>query len=235
MAMRFRPRLWSTLAACAGIAATVSLGYWQLGRAEQKRALLAAEQLAASQPPVHIGADPVAADSVEGRKVEAEGRFEPRGLVLLDNRVREGQPGYEVIMPLELSRARYVLVNRGWIRAPADRAQLPAIVTPAGAVHVEGLAVVPGRRIFELSQQVPTGAVWQNLTIARYRERMPYPIQPVMIRQSNEVSDGLSRQWPTVERGIGVNQGYALQWFGMAVLIALIYLYYAFDRVAQKP
>jgi len=231
MPVRFQPRLWSTLAAGAGIAITVALGFWQLGRAEQKRSLIALEQSAASQPPVHIGATPVEADSLENRKVEAKGRFEPRGLVLLDNRLRQGQPGYEVVMPLELAPGdRYVLVNRGWVRAPGDRAQLPAIVTPAGEVDVEGLAVVPGRRFFELSQQPPQGSVWQNLTIERYRERMPYPIQPVMIRQSNELADGLDRQWPTVERSIGMNSSYAVQWFGMALVIALIYLYHAFRR-----
>jgi surfeit locus 1 family protein len=232
MAVRFRPRLWLTLAACAGVAATVALGFWQLGRAEQKSAVVAAEQAAAEQPPTQLSAASIDARSLENRRVEAHGRFETRGLVLLDNRVRHGKPGYEVIMPLELGdRDLYVLVNRGWVPAPAQRNTLPTFATPAGKVQVVGLAVVPGRRIYELSAEPAQGAVWQNLTIERYRDRMPYPIQPIMIRQSNDLQDGLVREWPSLERSIDVHRSYALQWFAMAALIAIVYVYYSLRRV----
>ena len=232
MAVRFQLRLWSTLAAFAGIATTVALGYWQLGRAEQKHAIVAAEQAASAQAPIHLGPAPVDAERLENRQVEARGRFEARGLVLLDNRVRHGKPGYEVIMPLRLGdRDQYVLVNRGWVVAPTERSVLPTFATPAGEVQVVGLAVVPGQRIYELSSEPPDGPVWQNLTLERYRDRMPYPIQPIVIRQSNDLGDGLLREWPSLERGIKVHRSYALQWFAMAALIAIVYLYYCLRRV----
>ena len=99
-------------------------------------------------------------------------------------------------------------------------------------MQVVGLAVVPGRRIYELSSAPPDGPVWQNLTLERYRDRMPYPIQPIVIRQSNDLGDGLLREWQSLERGINVHRSYALQWFAMAALIAIVYLYYSLRRVA---
>jgi surfeit locus 1 family protein len=235
MAVRFRPPLAATLAAGAAIAATIALGLWQLQRAEHKSAIIEAEQAAASQPPIHLGAAAADPQDLENRRVEARGRFEPRGLVLLDNRVRHGQSGYEVIMPLKLARSdMHVLVNRGWVRAPGDRSELPALATPEDEVRVVGLAIVPGRRIYELSSETPQGPVWQNLTVERYRARMPYAIHPIMIRQSNDLDDGLLREWPTVERSVNVHRSYAVQWFAMAALIAILYLYYSFRRVATN-
>jgi surfeit locus 1 family protein len=128
----------------------------------------------------------------------------------------------------------HVLVNRGWVRAPSDRSELPRIATPGDDVRVVGLAVVPGQRIYELSSEPPQGPVWQNLSVERYRARMPYAVQPIMIRQSNDLGDGLVREWPTVERSINVHRSYAVQWFAMAALIAFIYLYYSLRRVATN-
>lgn len=232
MAVHFRPRLAATLAACAAIAATLALGRWQLERADYKAALMQAERAAASQPPVRLGPAAADAQSLENRQVEAYGRFEPRGLVLLDNRVRNGQAGYEVIMPLRLGESgMHVLVNRGWVRAPGDRSERPALGTPEGEVHVVGLAVVPGRRIYELSSEPPPGPVWQNVSVERYRARMPYAIQAIMIRQTNDLGDGLLREWPTVERSVNVHRSYAVQWFAMAAVIAVVYLYFSLRRV----
>lgn len=228
---RFHPSLWSTLAAATGIAATVALGFWQLGRAQEKAEAMAAREAALREPPVHLGQTPIEVASVEGRRVEARGRFDVRGMVLLDNRVRNGQAGYEVVMPLEIEGGgMHVLVNRGWVRGSGDRSRLPEVATPAGVIRVVGLAVVPGRRIFELADTAPQGPVWQNLTLERYRAHSGYALQPVMIQQANDTGDRLLREWPTAARSIDVHRSYAVQWFAMAVLIAALYLGFAFRR-----
>lgn len=232
---RFHPSAWSTLAAAAGIAATVALGFWQLGRAQEKAGVVATRQAAASAPPVHLGQTAVDAARVEERPVEARGTFDPSGLVLLDNRVRSGQAGYEVVMPLKLEGGdMHVLVNRGWVKGSGDRSQLPSLVTPAGAVHVRGLARVPGKNIYELSQERVDGPVWQNLSLERYRAHKAYPLQPIMIQQTNDTGDGLMREWPTATRSINVHRSYAAQWFAFALLIAAAYVGFALRRVPAK-
>jgi surfeit locus 1 family protein len=232
---RFNPSLWSTLAAAAGIAAAIGLGHWQVGRAHEKAALMSAREAALKQPPIHLGEDPVEAASIEEHRVEARGRFDTRGMVLLDNRVRSGLAGYEVIMPLKLEGGQmHVLVDRGWIQGTGDRARLPEVRTPAGEVRVEGLAVVPGRRFYELSPDEIEGPVWQNLSLERYRAHMGYVVQPIMIQQSNDTGDGLVREWPSPTRSINVHRSYALQWFALAVLIAFIYVWFGLRRDAAE-
>jgi surfeit locus 1 family protein len=157
-------------------------------------------------------------------------------MILLDNRVRSGMAGYEVIMPLALEGgAMHVLVNRGWVRGTGDRSRLPAIETPAEEVAVVGLAVVPGRRIFELSADRSAGPVWQNLTLERYRAYSGLTLQPVLVQQTSEAADGLVREWPTPTRSIDVHRSYAVQWFALALLIAIAYVWFGLRRDAAQP
>src|SRR5262245_25520356 len=136
-ATHFRPRLWPTLAAVAGVLASVMLGNWQLHRAFEKAQLQARTDQAAERTSIHLGASPVALADVEYFPVEAQGAFKAEGTVYVDNRVHAGVPGYEIITPLRIGdSARYVLVKRGWTKAEADRSRLPAVATPPGAVTV---------------------------------------------------------------------------------------------------
>jgi surfeit locus 1 family protein len=229
---RFRPTWWGTLLAVLGIAAGIHLGLWQTGRAQQKMQMADAMAQRASAPIVHVGAQLLPASDLEYRTVEARGRFDVRGLVLLDNHVYKGRVGYEVIMPLEIADSGvYLLVDRGWIAGTGDRNHLPQITTPDGVIQVTGVAVVPGKKIYELSSSSTIeGKVWQNLSVERYVERMRYTAQPVLVRQSNDVADGLIRDWTVSDREINVHRSYAFQWFALAGLVFVIYLVMSFKR-----
>lgn len=225
--LRFRPSVWPTLAAAAGIALTSALGMWQLGRGHEKAALAARIEQLAHEPAVSVPAQELNARSVELRQVEARGVFEPKYMVLVDNRVRHGVVGYHVVMPLKLGDGnRYVLVNRGWVAGSPDRSRLPEVKTPPETVVVRGRAVVPSRRFLELSTHVAEGRVWQNLTLERYREAMPIAIQPFLIQQENEGApdDGLIREWAPPDLGVERHYGYAFQWFALSALILILYL-----------
>lgn len=225
--VEFRFRRWTTVAAAAGIALTLALGNWQLQRGEEKSELAARVEQLAREPAINVSTRELRARDVEWRRVEARGTFEPRHMVLIDNRVRHGVAGYHVVTPLKLGEgSRYVLVNRGWIAGNRDRSRLPEVSTPREAVTVRGRAVVPGQRFLELSKEVAEGRVWQNLTIDRYREAMPIPIQPFMIQQDAEGApgDGLVREWEAPDLGADKHYGYAFQWFALSTLVLVFYL-----------
>jgi surfeit locus 1 family protein len=224
---RFQFRWITTLAAAAGIALTLALANWQLGRAHEKEALAARLAALAKDAPIALGTAEVSARDVEWRQVTARGRFDPRHAVLIDNRIRRGVAGYHVVMPLEMesgARARYVLVNRGWIAGNPDRTRLPEVKTPEGVVEVTGLATIPGRRFLELSTTSTAGRVWQNLTLERYREAFSLPLQPVMIQQESPLDDGLAREWDPPNLGVDKHYGYAFQWLALAATIFVFYL-----------
>jgi surfeit locus 1 family protein len=229
-----RGRFWPTLATVVGVAITLALGNWQLGRGAQKRELKARFEAQTAQPPIHVGAQALDAGDMDLRRAEARGVFDPRHTVFIDNRIHRGTPGYHVVMPLKIEGSeRYVLVNRGWIARPPVRAELPQVRTPPGPVTVSGVVVPPGRAL-ELSKEVIEGRVWQNLTIERYRKAIPIVIQPFVLRQDSALDDGLVRAWPAPDFGIEKHYGYAFQWFALAATLAIFYAVTQF-RSRPKP
>src|ERR1043165_6502477 len=112
-----RPRPWPLVLGALFCAAGIAPGNGQAGGAEDKKALAADLDRARRGPPVELSPAAEAPDLVH-RRVIARGSFEPKYTILLDNRLRRVQPGYEVVAPLRLARSDvYVLVNRGWVPA----------------------------------------------------------------------------------------------------------------------
>lgn len=234
--LRFRPSLWPTLAAAAGIALTLALGNWQLGRGNDKAALAERIKSASRDALIAMPSAEIKPDDVAWRRVEVRGRFEPKYAVFIDNRVLHGVVGYHIVMPLRIGDSeRYVLVNRGWVAGTNARSELPQIATPSRMVTVVGLATVPSKRFLELSTQVAEGNVWQNLVLERYRAAVPIEIQPVVIQQENDLDDGLKREWTPPDLGINTHYGYAFQWFALAAAILIFYLVIHVRKRSQQP
>jgi surfeit locus 1 family protein len=221
----FRPRLGPTLLAVGGVVLTAWLGDWQLDRAAYKAELQQRSDLAARQPAVRISADEVRTGDVVFYRVEARGEFMPGSTILLDNRVHHGVVGYEVVTPLELAGGkRHLLVKRGWVKAPPTRDQLPSVETPRGEVMVEGTALPPPARAFALSSAPESGPVWQHLSLDQVRDRFKLDLQPLVLQQENDTGDGLARDWPRPDAGVGMHRAYAVQWFVMSGVILLLYV-----------
>ena len=213
------------MAAVAAMALALAAAWWQLGRAHEKEAVAARLQAHAGEPPIRITATEVEVREVEWRRVTARGRFDPGRAVFIDNRIHRGVAGYHVVMPLALEGGeRYVLVNRGWIAGTRERSRLPELMTPAGAVEITGRAVTTSARFLELAPRTTEGRVWQNLTLERYRQAVPIPLQPFVILQESPLEDGLTREWNPPDLSVGKHYGYAFQWFAIALTVIAFYL-----------
>ena len=217
----FRPRLWTGVAAAAGIALTFALGQWQTGRAQYKEGLQGRYDTLRLQPAISIGAPPVAAENVLLRRVEVRGEFAPKYTVYVDNKIHQRQPGYHVATPLLIAGSqRYVLVNRGWVAAARDRT-VPAISAPAGEQIVQGTAVAFSERYLELSTRVAEGNIWQNLVLERYRQATGLDVQPFVIQQESAAADGLQREWQRPDLGRNTHLAYAFQWYALSLAILI--------------
>lgn len=193
-------------------------------RGHQKEVLQQRFDALGKEPPVDLGAVKVDASVVDLRRVKARGRWLPEAMVLLDNRVHHGAPGYHVFMPLQLEDGKLsVLVNRGWIAASSERSHLPAISTPQGVVTVDGLGKVPRGKAFELAEDRSTGEVWQNVSVARFHNAFKLELQPIIVEQTSTANDGLIREWERPDFGIDKHRGYAFQWYSLAALTVVFY------------
>lgn len=224
--MRFRSAFWATLLIVALAAMFLAAGFWQMARAQYKEGMQSEIHAAANEAPLHAGRETLDATRAHLRRLEARGSWVQERTILLDNKVQNGVVGYEVVTPLRLEESDlYLLVNRGWIRAPQLRSELPALVTPAGVVHIEGVARIPNARFMELGSEVVTGTVWQNLTMARYKAWSQLPLQPVLLYQQGGSPDGLQRVEAAPEAA-GINadrhRGYAITWFSLAAVTVIM-------------
>jgi cytochrome oxidase assembly protein ShyY1 len=49
-----------------------------------------------------------------------------------------------------------------------------------------------------------------------------------MVLQTDEASDGLLRDWPQITAGVEKNLAYAFQWFCLAALQLILYIWFQF-------
>jgi len=220
-----------SLAAAGFIALTVALGNWQVRRAEEKTEAGRLLDEAARGPVLEVPAARIDGVGFERRRVSARGTFIARDTFYLDNKVLRGAAGYQVITPLKPTRpGASVLVNRGWIAA-GERSRLPDVATPEGVQVIEGVAVVPGSRFLELAPEADSGALRENLVVAREETRLGFALQPFVIEQTSDARDGLVRAWVRPDTGVDRHRSYALQWYSLAALAAVLYVFLGFKRI----
>lgn len=222
-----------TLATLGAVGITSSLGCWQLSRAAEKQARQAAVEAQSTKAPIvaaEVGAviDPM---SLLHRRARLRGSWLASSMVLLENRPMDGRVGFLVMMPFVLEGGHGVLaVQRGWApRAFDDRMAVPRVETPLGTVEIEGRMALPPSDLYSLGDP-SNGIIRQNLDLPQWRVETGLPLLPVTLQQTGINDEGLIRNWPVVNLGIDKNFGYAFQWFGMAALLVVLYVWFQVIR-----
>jgi surfeit locus 1 family protein len=200
----------------------VGLGIWQLGRADEKQAMM--DLRSGREQAVALGQQirwqpSVTAESLDQQRVLLSGRWLTEKSVVLDNRAWEGQAGVHVLTPLQLADESLVWVNRGWLAKPPGVTQVTIPPPAADAARLPGVALASVMRRMELSsapQDLRQGNVWQNFEWAAASSWVDGNAWPVIVWQTGETSDGLRRKLPEVSSDVPKHLGYALQWFLMS-------------------
>jgi len=241
VAYRFRPQWLPTLAFIVLLPVFINLGMWQLNKGRAKQALQVQLEQRSKEAPVSINARIDDPEEIKYRRVRVHGQWDASYQFLLDNKVNEREvAGYHVLTPLKISGSEIrVLVNRGWVPMGPDRQRLPEVSPPAGEVVVEGIAVVPSKKIFALAKPQDTQEklepVWQNLELDRYNQSVPFKVQPIVILlDPASKAGGYERVWPRPDERVEKNLGYAYQWFGMAVALVGIFIFVNLKKVEDK-
>ncbi len=226
-----RPALVPTLATIVAIALFVTAGFWQRDRMEQKLALRATLDAASGQAPVPL---PAVSDwtSWRFRPVSVTGTFDAAHQILLDNKVRAGRVGYDVITPLTLTDRRTVLVDRGWVAAGPSREALPSVPPPVDVVTLTGRVNLPPSAYLELAPDTASGPVWQNLDFARAGKLVNAALLPVIVEQTLPArpGDDLARDRTPPDFGVDKHRMYMVQWFTFAAMAAGLWAWFTFRR-----
>jgi surfeit locus 1 family protein len=236
--LEFSPGRWPTLVTLVMFGFLLALGFWQLDRAEQKMALLTQYDEEQDQTVLRLEADLESAAGLNYRSATVTGHYDNHRQFLLDNRTHAGRAGYQVLTPFVIRDSGVaVLVNRGWIPLGQSRDRLPDITVSDHRQQLSGLIKIPPQKVFMLGEEEPRqGWPWriQQIRIEDLSAELGRPLLPVILLLGPGEPEGYVRQWkPVAGFGPERNIGYAVQWFGLAITLLIIYLVVNIRRVKE--
>lgn len=252
-------RRWLLAAVTAlAMAATATLGVWQLQRAAFKETL--ASQIESQSKLAALQEVPAGdAQALVHRRVNLRGAWLYQHTIYLDNRYMGGRPGFIVATPLQLDHGKQIVwVQRGWAaRDPQDRARVPSLPATAEPVTVQGRVVAEVSRVYALGAPVeatatastaqsgtpqpwavPSSApgpakgtrIGQNLPAVDFGPSTQL-LSVAVLQTAPEAAnapDGLQRDWTPLDSGVAKHYGYAFQWFALCGLIMVLYAWFQF-------
>jgi surfeit locus 1 family protein len=224
----FAPRLFTTLLAIALIVFLVSLGRWQLRRADEKRALFDSFAAGTDVPePIDLRTPPVR----RYRHIEAGGHYDQSRQILIDNMVDSERVGYFVITPFALAGGGWVLVNRGWVPLGSSRAERPSIPVAGDTRMVHGRAdhmPSPGIQMgtkAELAPPYPVVAAFPSRDeIAHLLHETSWTAATDLVLLDPGEPDGYVRNWSPPGFPPMRHIGYAVQWFALALTLLVLWV-----------
>jgi surfeit locus 1 family protein len=240
---RFKPQWVPTLFCLALFILLVSLGRWQWSRAVYKSELELRYQASMENRALTLADAMAIPEEVQGLPIHLAGEFDNARSFLLDNQMEGSRPGYQILTPLLTEEGVMVLVSRGWIAATADRRQPVLMDTRHGTLTLIGKIYVPGNKQVVLKADDFTLPQWpmliQKLDMSAIaavlkRERPGVELAPFVIRlnpdQDVEQGEELPRTWQWMTMGPEKHRGYAVQWFGMALALLILYIVFSTEK-----
>ena len=166
------------------------------------------------------------------RRARAPGQFDAEHSVLLDNRMRDGKAGVELLQPFhDQVSGLWLLINRGWLPWP-DRRTPPAFTTPATPVNLDAWVYVAPGETFQLHAD-PATVQWPRLLTALHPGALWTELDRTGFAYELRAEAGpgtYETNWPIVAMGPEKHFAYAAQWFAMSLALLALYLYLGWRR-----
>jgi surfeit locus 1 family protein len=233
----FAPRVFTTLLTVVLIAMLISLGRWQLRRADEKRVLY--DSFASGTDATRV-IDLKTPHLARYQHIEAAGHYDEARQILIDNMVNAGRAGYFVVTPFALTGGGWVLVNRGWVPLGASRADRPAIPVAGDPRQVRGRAdnlPSPGIQMgtpVKLAPPYPVVASFPSHDdLAQLLGESSWTQAADLVLLDAGEPDGYVRTWEPPGFPPLRHIAYAVQWFALALALAVIYVVTNLKRPAS--
>ena len=208
----------------ATLALLISLGFWQLDRANEKRAI--EDQIAnANSFDVELVTSVEFLKDREYYHVRLQGSYVGDKQFVYDNQIVDQVSGYYVLTPLVLKGdSKAVLINRGFIPWNGRRDKLADIDISEKLTEVKVQISKPVKRMeleaSEIAGEFPV--LIQALDLDDMSTIAALDFINVVGLLSPESENGFVRQWEPYTGSIERHIGYTIQWFLMALVLAFI-------------
>lgn len=225
--------LWLLLTVGAA-SAFASLGAWQLGRAELKRERLDAFAQARQRAPRDLAAVLADGDAATLQRVRAVGELDSSGLFYLDNQIVGGRAGVRAFAPLRVRGVpSTVLVELGWVALTPNRVMPAPPALPERLDAIGWLAPPPAAGI-RMGAALPSGGAPLVNYIDTAALRTLFGdglVLDAVFHPDPAPASGYAREFqPAPGLPPERHRGYAVQWFGLALAVIVIFLVLGFRR-----
>jgi len=208
----------------ATVALLISLGLWQLDRADEKRAI--EDQIAiANSDNVELVVSTELLKDKEYYHVLLQGAYVDDKQFIYDNQIVDQVSGYYVLTPFVLNGdSKTILINRGFIAWNGRRDKLADIGVEDELTEVKVQISKPVKRMelkaVEITAEFPVLIQAIDLDVMSAIASLDFI--SVVGLLSPEYENGFVRQWEPYTGSIERHVGYAIQWFLMAFVLAFI-------------
>jgi len=221
MSLRF---LLPSILITATFAFLVSLGFWQLDRADEKRGIEASIKLA-NTGSVELIKDEEVLENKEYYEVRLQGKYLSDKQFIYDNQIVDQVSGYYVLTPFALEgQSKAILINRGFIPWNGRRDKLADIVIGQETREIKVQISKSIKRMelkpSEVGIQFPV--LIQSIDLQDMADRAKVDFSSVIGLLDASASNGFIRKWEPYTGSIEKHIGYAVQWFLMALVLAII-------------
>ena len=204
----------------------LSLGVWQIDRGYNKKELENTFLERQSQPVKEIKYNEFLESDLY-RNVVLEGKYLEK-IFFLDNRIHNGKPGLKVFSPFETTNNNLVLVSRGWIELE-DRSKLPTINTTKNVLKLQGV-LRPESQDFVLENEEMNNKnnpiLLQTVNLSELSNFLGKPLSPYILELSELSESAFVKTWQPINLSSFRHFGYAVQWFGLAVVLIVGYVFF---------
>lgn len=221
MGFSFRPPWWGIVLVVVSVSLFCKLGLWQYHRAAEKEQLL--NQAKATNSYISLS---TSFEIKPFQKLEVSGTYEKQSF-LLDNRFYQHQVGFDVLALLKVSD-KYLLVDRGWVKATQNRKVLPILKTVQPTFQHKGQAYYPSEKSWVLDNAMPDVekniVLLQKVDIPQLSKLLNVELYPFVLRLDRSDPNALVREWQVVTMKPEKHLGYAMQWFSFALIALVIFI-----------
>jgi surfeit locus 1 family protein len=232
----FSPSWPMTLATLVLLGVFMSLGRWQWQRGEAKELLWS--QFETAPAPEFREHAPDLDALPRFARVAFPVRYDGARQFLVENRSYHGRPGYEVLTLATARGGERLLVNRGWVPFGGYRDQLPDVsLRASGWVTLSGrVDELPTAGLSSGRAAPDSGDRWPKVTSFPTHEQLQSAVGGRLSRRivllDPTSPDGYVRDWKPGGIEPARHFSYAIQWWGFAVVLLVLYFALNFRRVS---
>jgi len=206
---------------------TISLGLWQIERANEKKVIISNyDKLLVSTPIALQKEQPLE----NWQPIETVGAYQDL-VIYEDNAINSGKAGFKVYHLFQNGDGTFIFVHRGFIERNLIKNNLPRIDTPVGKKNIKGTTLFKQNNTFvknieesdiRIIQEFNTSVLIERFPILKDRYLHPFLFN-LDVRDADKFQPIEKRVNMTATKHIG----YAIQWFGLcaALIILTIYAY----------